>query len=233
MALTEQSKKYWQPDPKIIDWLVGKRIAQTDKVLEIGPGTVPFKRADVYVDFVDVDHTTLTGKQFLKLDATGKLPFEDKSFDFIYARHVLEDSWNPFVLCEEMSRVGKAGLIETPSPMAELGRGVDGTSPPYRGYHHHRWFIWVAGTQLRIVSKYALVEYLQFDEDKIDNLLQQPRYWNSYLCWEDRINYQHRQSPLDYSIPRDYALMLNDAIEASKRSTDDFYFPVNPVHAVA
>ena len=228
MALTEANKKFWQPDPKITDWLVSKRIAETDRVLEIGPGTVPFKRADAYVDFVDVEGLDKT-KQFLKIDATtGKLPFADKSFDFIYCRHVLEDSWNPFLLCEEMSRVGKVGYLETPSPMAELGRGVDGTSPPYRGYHHHRWLIWTANLELRIVTKYPIVEYLTFNEAEIDEALKVGRYWNTHYLWEGRINYAHRQSPLDYSIPRDYTLMLNDAMKASQTSTNDFYFPINP-----
>jgi hypothetical protein len=65
-------------------------------------------------------------ENFHKIDPISeKLPFADKEFDFVYSRHVLEDSWNPFALCEEMSRVGKSGYIETPSPIVELGRGVD------------------------------------------------------------------------------------------------------------
>ncbi len=227
MALTEASKKYWHPDPKIIDWLTSKRIAQTDKVLEIGPGTVPFRRADVYVDFQDIVGLN-PQKQFVKVDAaTSKLPFADKSFDFVYCRHTLEDMWNPFALIEEMSRVGKAGYIETPSPAAELARGIDGGSPPFRGYHHHRYIIWPAQRLLRITPKYPLVEYLQFKDDEIENLLIKQRYWNSNFLWEDRITYQHRQSPFDFTISTDYVLMLNDAIQASKDSTDNFYFPVN------
>ncbi len=227
MALTESSKKHWHPDPKVIDWLTSKRIAETDKVLEIGPGSVPFRRADVYVDFIDIPGLD-PHKQFIKLDAaTGKLPFPDKSFDFIYARHVLEDMWNPFQLCEEMSRVGKAGFIETPSPMAELGRGVDGSSPPYRGYHHHRYIIWAKGKQLRIVAKFPFIEYLTLDDAQIDELLQLGKSWNTPYLWTDRINYQHRQSPMDFSIPTDYGLMLKDAIEASKTSINDFYFQVD------
>ncbi len=227
MALTESSKKYWHPDPKVIDWLTSKRIAETDKVLEIGPGTVPFKRADVYVDFQDVPGLD-PQKQFVKVDAaTSKLPFADKSFDFLYCRHTLEDMWNPFALCEEMSRVGKAGYIETPSPAAELARGIDGSSPPFRGYHHHRYIIWPAQRQLRITAKYPFVEYLRFDDDAIELLLKLGRYWNSPFCWEDKINFVHRQSPFDFTISTDYVLMLNDAITASKDATDSFYFSVD------
>jgi ubiquinone/menaquinone biosynthesis C-methylase UbiE len=48
------------------------------------------------------------------------LPYEDKEFDFVYCRHVLEDLIYPFRVIKEMQRVAKAGYIETPSPMAEL-----------------------------------------------------------------------------------------------------------------
>jgi hypothetical protein len=44
--------------------------------------------------------------------------------------HMLEDMYNPFPICAEMSRVAKAGYVETPSPVAELCRGVDGDKPP-------------------------------------------------------------------------------------------------------
>jgi len=223
MALTQLSTKYWHPDPKIIAWLE-KTIPAEAKVLEVGPGTVPFKRANAYVDFVDIPGL----ENFTKLDAaSGKLPFDDKEFDFCYARHLLEDSWNPFNLCEEMSRVGKAGFIETPSPIAELGRGVDGGSPPFRGYHHHRWCVWTVAKELRFVTKYPFIEYLKFEEEKIDDALKQQRYWNTHYLWEDRINYRHLQSPLDFDIPKNYATMLAEAMAASRQSTDEFYAPIN------
>ncbi len=223
MALTQNSTKFWHPDQKMIDWLTEKKIPADAKVLEIGPGTVPFKRANAYVDFVDIPDL----ENFTKADGTGKLPYGDKEFDFIYCRHVLEDSWNPFTLCEEMSRVGKAGYIETPSPIAELCRGIDGSSPPFRGYHHHRWIVWTANKELRFVTKYPLIEYLRFKEDEIDEWLKQQRYWNTHYLWEDRVNYVHRQSPMDFNIPTDFALMLADAMQASKTYTDDLYFPIN------
>jgi hypothetical protein len=216
-------KKFWHPDPKLIDWLT-KRIAPDAKVLEIGPGSVPFKRANAYVDFVPIDGLD----NFFLLDPISQaLPFEDKSFDFVYARHVLEDSWNPFALCGEMSRVGKSGFIETPSPLAECARGVDGGSPPFRGYHHHRWIIWVAGKELRFVTKYPFLEYLKFEEDSLEDALKTQRYWNTHYLWEDRINFSHKQSPLDFSIPKDYGALLADAMVLSKTSTDAIYFPIN------
>jgi len=203
-----------------MDYLTETVIPKDARVLEVGPGHAPFKRADVYVDFVDVPGVD----NLIKVDlGTQPLPFADKEFDFVFCRHTLEDMYNPFLLIKEMSRVGNAGYIECPSPIAELGRGVDGGSPPFYGYHHHRWIVWIVGQELRFISKYPFVEYLRFDSERIDGLLGKEKYWNSYYLWDNEINLVHRQSPLDFNIPRDYALILNEALERSRESTDIFW----------
>jgi SAM-dependent methyltransferase len=156
MKLTDADKKHWAPNPEIVNQLAER--AKGKSVLEIGPGHVPFPVATEFVDW-DVKRD-LPGKVH-KVDLNSEpLPFKDKAFDFIYCRHVLEDMFNPFPLIKEMSRVGKSGYIETPSPFAEMGRGVDGGSPEFRGYHHHRWVIWKEADTLHFVTKYPMVEYL-------------------------------------------------------------------------
>lgn len=192
------------------------------KVLEVGPGYAPFHRADAFVDFVPVD---VPADRFHKCDlATEKLPFEDKSFDFVVCKHTLEDMYDPFPLCAEMSRVAKAGYIETPSPIAELCRGVDGlTAPPYRGYHHHRFVVWQTHDELRFVSKYPLIEYMDFSYDDVAERLRQPKYWNTYHVWNGELKVRHVQSPLDYDIPSQYGEVLKTAIEDSTRATDAFW----------
>lgn len=220
MALTQKSLKYWAPNQRVIDYLTNVVIPADAKVLDIGPGHAPFKRANVSVDFVDVPGV----ENLVKCDlANDPLPFGDKEMDFIYCRHCLEDMYNPFPLIKEMQRVGKGGYIECPSPIAELGRGVDGGSPPFRGYHHHRFIVWVFGNELRLISKYPYLEYLKFDEPKIDELLKQDIYWNSNFLWKDEIKVTHRQSPLDYDIPRDYVHVLSEAVEQSKEAADIFF----------
>lgn len=217
MALTQSSTKFWAPNQRVLDYLTNVVIPKDARVLDIGPGHAPFKRADVAVDFVDVPGVS----NLVKCDlANEPLPFKDKEFDFVYARHILEDMYNPFTLIKEMQRVGKAGYIECPSPMAELCRGVDGGSPPFYGYHHHRWIVWVFGRELRFISKYPFVEYLRFEAGKFEGLLGQDRYWNSYYLWENEIDVVHLQSPLDFNIPRDYALFLQEAAERSVENTD-------------
>ena len=222
MALTQNDQKHWAPIPAVIDYLTNVVIPKDAKVLDVGPGHAPFPRANVSVDFVDVPGVD----NLIKCDlAKEPLPFGDKEFDFVYCRQTIEDMYDPFPLCREMSRVGRAGYIETPSPMAELGRGVDGGSPPFRGYHHHRYIAWTFGEELRLTSKYPFVEYIRFDESKIDSMLRQDaKYWNTFYLWKDNINVVHRQAPLDYVIPRDYASILNEAMDHAKTASDIFFF---------
>lgn len=213
--LTESDIKYWGVIPSLSDWLIA-RIPKKAKVLEIGPGKYPFPRANVSVDFSSVAKQ----KGIIACDLNNEtLPFEDKSFDFVYCRHVLEDMYNPFHACEEMSRVAKSGYVETPSPMAEMTRGIDGlNAPDYRGYHHHRYIIWANDGELHFVAKYPLIEYLSIDDAKLVHEMRgSPGYWNTYYLWDDEIKVKHHQDPGEYHND------MTQAINQSKRSAHDFW----------
>lgn len=221
-ALTQADKKHWAPADALVQWLAN-RLPADAKVLEIGPGFIPFPRATMFVDYKDLPGIPADKKISIDL-ATEALPFADKSFDFVYCRHVLEDMYNPFLLLREMERVAKAGYIETPSPIAEMGRGVDGASPPFRGYHHHRFVIWVHEGELRFVSKYPIIEYFRFPEEEIISRLREgPQTWNTHYLWEDKINYRHLQNGPDFEVTRDYASMLKNAMDSSKISSGLFW----------
>jgi hypothetical protein len=220
--LQATDKHHWAPVEQVVQWLTDG-IPKTAKVLEIGPGHIPFPRADVFVDFQPCPQVKPDQLVMANL-AVDPLPFEDKSFDFIYCRHVLEDMYNPILLCNEMSRVGKAGYIEAPSPIAECCRGVDGNAPPYRGYHHHRFIIWTYKNELRLVSKYPILEYLSLDENWMaDQLRPSPKYWNTYHLWKDTIDVRHRQNALDFHMLRDYGPMLVDATKSTIDSVNEFW----------
>jgi hypothetical protein len=131
-------KHYWSPYPPI-QKVIESMISPNSLVVEIGPGYIPFSLASEFIDWQT--SPSLVGKKVHTLDLNQEsLPYEDKSIDFIYCRHVLEDIYNPGWVCQEMSRVAKAGYIETPSPIAECCRGIDGGETPFwRGYIHHRY----------------------------------------------------------------------------------------------
>lgn len=225
--LSDADKKYWAPSPALVKWLAD-RLPPDAKVLEVGPGYVPFPRATMFVD-----HKPLPGipaDKIIKVDvASDPLPFADKEFDFVYCRHVLEDMYDPFPLLREMERVAKAGYIETPSPIAEMGRGVDGSSPPFRGYHHHRFVIWVHEGELRFVSKYPIVEYFRMPEEETIRWLREgPKTWNTHYLWEGNIKWRHLQNgpDHDFEVTRDYAHLLKNAMDQSKISGGVFWTQV-------
>lgn len=92
-------------------------------VLDVGSGGNPYPRSDVLLDRLGgAEHRSGVAMKIDRMaiigDAT-KLPFKDKSFDFIIASHILEHMPNPEIFLKEMQRVGKAGYIETPNFLCE------------------------------------------------------------------------------------------------------------------
>lgn len=205
--LSDEDAKFWAPLPAVIDW-VSACISSGARVLEIGPGLTRFPRATHFVDWAP-------GENVVSCDLNrDDLPFADREFDFVYCRHVLEDLYDPFHVCEEMSRVARAGYVETPSPLAEVCRGIDGGSPPWRGYQHHRYFVWDDAGVLHFMSKYPLIEHVAFGgEASMEAALRaQPMLWNTYFMWQGRIEWEHLQLDVDFRMP-DYARRVGDAVE--------------------
>lgn len=117
-------------------------LPNTARVLEIGGGQDPHPAADVIVEkFLD-DNThrmnhmgAVTKSTIQKFTSDGitdvpfepiiiqadvvDLPFEDKSFDFIICKDVLEHVLDIQQAAREISRVGKAGLIDVPKLTSE------------------------------------------------------------------------------------------------------------------
>src|SRR5206468_1308378 len=98
------------------------------RVLDIGSGHNPFKGATLVVDFDlkegrDRHGNPLVVPEPARLFAADvqALPFQARSFDYVYASHVLEHVYWPGDACREIMRVGSAGYVETPSPLLEQG----------------------------------------------------------------------------------------------------------------
>lgn len=203
--------KHWGPRPSILKYL-DSIIPAGARVLEIGPGDTHFARATHFVDRVP------RLKPCSTVNVTDEpLPFADKFFDFIYCRHVVEDLYNPFLLLREMNRVGKAGYIETPSPVVELTRGVDGGRAEHRGYIHHRWIVWTAYSTLCLVEKATIVEQMNFHNFTVD-LEEDPFLWNTYLLWNDRFSFKHFQHDVDFQLQTNYLQVLDMGLDGAKSS---------------
>ena len=210
-------KKYQLPFSETLTILAGLLKDKT-KILEVGPGKQnKFSLA-----------THSCGAETCDFSAD-PLPYKDKEFDFIYCRHVLEDLYNPFLLMQEMSRVGKAGYIETPSPLAEMTRGVDEgesvSSSKWRGYHHHRYFVWNHEDILNFLTKYPIVEYFETNDSEIERVLNNyPSSWNTYYLWTDKIKYKYFQHHLDASITEGkYGMLIKQGIQQGATSSYHFF----------
>ena len=223
-ALCPADPHFWQ-QPSFVTEFVLSRIRRDALVLEIGSGHNNFPRADVSVDIVPSPNVPVE-KMIIHDCCKKPLPFPDKTFDFVYCRHTLEDTYNPFLICSEMSRVGRAGYIETPSPIVEMCRGVDAGLAIWRGYNHHRFIIWSFEGVLHFLTKFPLVEFLDpaWDKELAKLLRGSPQYWNTHHLWTNQINMRHLTDfPSRIELPQDYPQAIRSALQESGVSCDAFY----------
>src|SRR5664279_561339 len=96
------------------------------KVLEVGPGSNPTRRADVLTErYVDDnlhrrgDFKLYPNQKLVQADGEN-LPFKDKEFDYVICCHVLEHVDNPDKFLNEQFRVARKGYLETPSIIGEF-----------------------------------------------------------------------------------------------------------------
>ncbi|MDX6644032.1 MAG: hypothetical protein QOD76_1994, partial [Solirubrobacteraceae bacterium] len=66
----------------------------------------------------------------------------------------LEDVRDPIRVCEEMSRVARAGYVEVPSLLDELSWGnPEASGGPWLGHSHHRWLCTLQDGELAFLQK--------------------------------------------------------------------------------
>lgn len=101
-------------------------IRRNDHVLEIGPGDDPDFRAHILIDKFIADNSHRSAdiriyphQTLIQADAEN-LPFADKEFDYVICKQVLEHADDPARFIRELTRVGRAGYIETPSLIGEF-----------------------------------------------------------------------------------------------------------------
>ena len=121
---------------------VGRLFGEPVMTLDVGSGNDPTD-ADVLCD-IDVFGKSMQRSGLAFSRPSGKkvvcgdvqhLPFKDKGFDQVLARHVLEHVDDPSLACGELSRVGKAGEVICPLPFFE--QAATG------GWPGHKWYVWV------------------------------------------------------------------------------------------
>ena len=226
---------FWAPNHLIVNKLIKLLDLKEIKtnIIDIGCGSGParFQPATHLLDFNEINEKNLTTIN-LDLDFD-KFPHSDKFFEFIYCRHTLEDIQNPINAFNEFTRLSNIGYIETPSPLVEIMKGVDAKTEGiiHTGYKHHRYIVWsdLDTNTLYFLPKYPIVEHISIVEEvlkKYTYLLNNfSIYWNNYYFWDinDRKpNIVIYRNDVNFNINRDYARLINEAIQSSFRYTEHF-----------
>jgi SAM-dependent methyltransferase len=141
-------------------------IRSGDFVLEIGSGDNPNPHSHVLVDkFYDPSpHRKNTP---MKIDDrpvivadVERLPFKDRSFDYVICSHLIEHIPNVEQAFSELVRIARSGYIETPSIYAERIVGK---------HDIHLWYVYYDGNQLFLnrktsenISPYSIPEVYDY-----------------------------------------------------------------------
>ncbi len=137
------------------------------RTLDIGAGHNPFQGV-THVLEIDLHEGGERGGNELLVPqgaclvagAATALPFHTGAFDYVYASHVLEHVDAPEPACREITRVGTAGYIETPSPFLEQGLALrDETSPEH---WFHKWLVFALGDDQLVFEPKTPQEVLKF-----------------------------------------------------------------------
>ncbi len=104
-----------------------KSIRSLDRVLEIGPGSTPHPRSDVFLELLMNDEAERVSQRGGVVQAPNffnrpvyyydgkKFPFKDGEFDYVICSHVIEHVEDPVFFLNEVFRVGNSrGYIEYP-----------------------------------------------------------------------------------------------------------------------
>jgi hypothetical protein len=140
------------------------------RVLDVGGWAAPLNRADWVIDLmpyatrgamfpsgVGPQPERFSQERWVEMDICSHTPWpwEDDFFDFVVCTFTLEDIRDPVRVCEEMSRVGKAGYVEVPSLLDELTwRNPEVSGGQWVGHAHHRWLCTLDGGELVFLSKF-------------------------------------------------------------------------------
>jgi glycosyltransferase involved in cell wall biosynthesis len=129
------------------------------KVLDVGSGHRPNRRANVLIDneLNETEHrsgkkASVPSDKIMVVGDALNMPFEDKEFDFIIASHIAEHVDDPEQFCRELARVGKRGYIETPGAFDEF----------FLNEPFHKWIVSKKGNCLIFKEKKNFKPFSEF-----------------------------------------------------------------------
>lgn len=164
-------------------------------VLDLACGeTAAWKQANILLDIHDHSNS-YPDRKFIQWDVNQKTSFKDKEFDFIISCHIAEHIINPEEFCKELTRIGKQGYIEVPTPLFD--NLVSGINQPPLG---HKWWVTFDDPNEIIVFTKRL--------NIIENTVEIPEYNKlrpffkesciTEIYWENNIKMEYRKPIFDY-----------------------------------
>lgn len=113
-----------------------------DRVLHLSMGDEAFGKADVFCG--SFNKRQVANREYKPLSIESKkLPFQDKSFDYVYTSYFLQCVKYPMDLLNEIRRVGKKGHIKEHSEFSEQ----------LFGWAEHLWVVTIENGELIIKEK--------------------------------------------------------------------------------
>lgn len=204
-----------------------------DKILDIGGSMAQHTtlKIDTLVDMIRPEDSPyrpskLLAKKFIQADITkDKLPFKDKEFDVVLCTHTLEDLPTPFPIMDEMQRVGKRGLIVTPSMGTDMVFSkIDFTdwltgARRVPGEAHHKWFFINKNDRLVVMPKNYPVLYTSAFQ-----VIGWTGEKEMVFVWKDQIKYREVLGLNIHSLIDEYQNFLNSNKSRIKLGTALFYW---------
>lgn len=172
------------------------------KVLQVGGGHQPFRRANYVIDNKPWSerrsvHSWLQNMPESFTEATWVAqdlentpwPFEDEEFDYVIVDDALVATRDPIAVLKEIERVGKRGYIEVPSVYTHHLRGVE--EEKYTGHTGYRWLTFVDNNELKFVYKHPSIHVKEDFWIKNPNISAAPYLAPKFsvvgLFWEESI----------------------------------------------
>lgn len=200
-------QRYFAPIEEVTKYVASKAYG---KVLELGPGRVPFEKATHFCGHSEEEKSRF--QNYSMCDFSSQVfPFKDKEFDFVYARHVVEDLYNAKHFLKECRRVARAGYFETPSPLIETTKFIESDKSIFKGYHHHFSYVWSRENEINLLHKYPISEHIEI---KIDSkqYLKDKFMWNNYFLWEGNFLITHWEHEKNFHTVKNYPNLMVKAI---------------------
>lgn len=167
-------------------------------ILDLGGGRDPFRAAQTVADVMDyTEYYKQNHKEKTFVCTEGDAtPFKNKEFDFVTACHIVEHVPDPDQFIKELTRIGKRGYIEVPTPFFDnLTQGNIDPIP-----HGHLWWTTFDDDTQELVlrPKISLTKEIVLPRQ---TTMLMPFFVDSMvigLLWEDSIEYRKEEAIYEY-----------------------------------